>query len=138
MLIVSLTVVTPGWSEGWLKTLKSVSVPHLNGVPINQLPGMDRLAPDVLEAIGKGPVGRTIFVRNLAYTVDEAKIKEVFGMAGTIQDIELVKDKDGKFRGFGTITFAQVDTLRQTEIQSVNTPREPGHLLHNILRYPRY
>ena len=40
-------------------------MPHLNGVPINQLPGMDRLAPDVIEAIGKGPVGRTIFVRNL-------------------------------------------------------------------------
>ena len=83
-------------------------MPHLNGVPINQLPGMERLSPDVLEAIGKGPVGRSIFVRNLAYTVEEQKIREVFGMAGTIQKVELVFDKDGKSRGFGTITFAQV------------------------------
>ena len=87
-------------------------MPHLNGVPINQLPGMDRLAPDVMEAIGKGPLGRTIFVRNLDYKVDIEKTKEVFGMAGTIQDVELIKDKDGKSRGFGTIMYAQVYILR--------------------------
>ena len=85
------------------------SVPMLNGVPINQLPGMVRLGPDVLEAIGKGPIGRTIFVRNLAYTVEEKKVREVFGMAGTIQDVDLIKDKEGKSRGFGTITYAQVE-----------------------------
>jgi len=29
-------------------------------------------------------------------------------MAGTIQDIEIIKDKEGKSRGFGTITYSQV------------------------------
>lgn len=83
-------------------------VPMLNGQPITQLPGMERLHPDVLEAIGKGPVGRTVFVRNLAYSVDEQKCREVFGMAGTIQSVDLVQDREtGKTKGFGTITFAQ-------------------------------
>ena len=84
-------------------------VPMLNGQPITSLPGMERLHPEVLEAIGKGPVGRTVFVRNLAYTVDEQKCREVFGMAGTIQSVDLVSDREtGKTKGFGTITFAQV------------------------------
>jgi len=83
-------------------------VPMLNGQPITSLPGMERLHPEVLEAIGKGPVGRTVFVRNLAYTVDEQKCREVFGMAGTIQSVDLVSDREtGKTKGFGTITFAQ-------------------------------
>ena len=87
-------------------------VPMLNGQPITSLPGMERLHPEVLEAIGKGPVGRTVFVRNLAYTVDEQKCREVFGMAGTIQSVDLVSDREtGKTKGFGTITFAQVNII---------------------------
>lgn len=90
---------------------------------------MERLGPDVLEAIGKGPIGRTIFVRNLAYTVEEKKVREVFGMAGTIQDVDMIMDKEGKPRGFGTITFAQVENCWNLIIWGVRTKRNI-----NILR----
>ena len=86
-----------------------ILVPMLNGVPITDIPEFERLSPDALEAIGKGPVGRTVFVRNLAYTVDENKCREVFGMAGNIISVDLVQDREtGKTKGFGTITFQQV------------------------------
>lgn len=87
-------------------------VPMLNGIPITELPEFERLSPEALEAIGKGPVGRTVFVRNLAYTVDENKCREVFGMAGNIISVDLVQDREtGKTKGFGTITFQQVSTF---------------------------
>ena len=90
-----------------MKTL--YSVPRLNGTPVTELPGMERLHPEILEAIGKGPIGRTVFVRNLSYDVDETKCREVFGMAGSIQSVDLVKDKEtGKTKGFGTMTYSQV------------------------------
>ena len=96
----------------WFYLIQIDLVPMLNGQPITSLPGMERLHPEVLEAIGKGPVGRTVFVRNLAYTVDEQKCREVFGMAGTIQSVDLVSDREtGKTKGFGTITFAQVNII---------------------------
>ena len=81
----------------------------LNGTPITEIPEFERLSPEAMEAIGKGPVGRTVFVRNLAYTVDENKCREVFGMAGNIISVDLVQDREtGKTKGFGTITFQQV------------------------------
>ena len=76
---------------------------------MTELPGMERLHPEILEAIGKGPIGRTVFVRNLSYDVDETKCREVFGMAGSITSVDLVKDKEtGKTKGFGTMTYSQV------------------------------
>lgn len=35
------------------------------------------------------------------------KLKEVFGMAGTVKRADVKEDKDGKSRGMGTVTFEQ-------------------------------
>ena len=87
------------------------SVPLINGRPLTEYPGLSDLSPSVMDAIGAGPVGKNIFVRNLDYKVDEDKIKEVFGLAGTVEEVSLTKDQDGKSRGMGVVSFSQVRVL---------------------------
>merc|ERR1712037_229126 len=82
-------------------------VPLINGRPLTEYPGLSDLSPSVMDAIGVGPVGKNIFVRNLDYKVDEDKIKEVFGLAGTVEEVSLTKDQDGKSRGMGVVSFSQ-------------------------------
>jgi RNA recognition motif-containing protein len=41
----------------------------------------------------------------LDYKVDAKKLKQVFKMAGKVQDLDLSVDKDGNSRGFATITY---------------------------------
>ncbi|CAG5111630.1 Oidioi.mRNA.OKI2018_I69.chr2.g5915.t2.cds [Oikopleura dioica] len=85
----------------------SHQVPMINGRPLTEYPGFDNLSPSVMDAIGAGPVGKNIFVRNLDYKVDEDKMKEVFGLAGTVEEVSLTKDQDGKSRGMGVVSFSQ-------------------------------
>jgi RNA recognition motif-containing protein len=37
--------------------------------------------------------------------VNERKLEEIFSMAGKIINSEIKKDRDGRSRGFGTVTF---------------------------------
>lgn len=37
--------------------------------------------------------------------MDEKKLREVFKLAGRVVGIDLLTDKDGKSRGFGTVEF---------------------------------
>lgn len=41
----------------------------------------------------------------LDYKADQAKIKEVFKMAGKVRNIDLAVDKDGNSRGFAVIEY---------------------------------
>ena len=43
----------------------------------------------------------------LDFKVGWKKLKEVFGMAGTVKRADVKEDKDGKSRGMGTVTFEQ-------------------------------
>lgn len=42
----------------------------------------------------------------LDYKVDDAKLREVFGLAGKVVDAEVVKDRDGRSRGFGVLKMS--------------------------------
>ena len=43
----------------------------------------------------------------LDFKVGWKKLKEVFGMAGTVKRADVKEDKDGKSRGMGIVTFEQ-------------------------------
>ncbi|XP_068622398.1 myelin expression factor 2-like [Battus philenor] len=51
------------------------------------------------------PLVKKVFVANLDYKADRAKIKEVFKMAGKVYNIDLAVDKDGNSRGFAVIEY---------------------------------
>jgi hypothetical protein len=42
----------------------------------------------------------------LDYKVDDAKLREVFRLAGKVVVAEVVKDRDGRSRGFGVLQMS--------------------------------
>jgi len=64
------------------------------------------LSPQFLESLGiDGPLHNRLFIANLAYSVDEKKLREVFRLAGRVVTAELNRDKDGKSRGHAVIEY---------------------------------
>ncbi|RXG68925.1 Polyadenylate-binding protein, cytoplasmic and nuclear [Armadillidium vulgare] len=64
------------------------------------------LSVQFLESLGiDGPLVDRVFVANLDYSVHEDTLKELFSIAGKVIDVELVKDDEGKSKGFGFIEF---------------------------------
>jgi len=45
------------------------------------------------------------FTLQLAFSVDEDKLREVFRLAGRLVSVEVTKDRDGKSRGYGLVEF---------------------------------
>ncbi|XP_062559130.1 myelin expression factor 2 [Armigeres subalbatus] len=59
-----------------------------------------------LEGLGiQGPLHTRIFIANLDYKVDAKKLKQVFKMAGKVQNVDLSVDKDGNSRGFAVVEY---------------------------------
>lgn len=52
-----------------------------------------------------------LIVKNLPKTVSEQKVRELFGQKGTITDVQL-KYKNGKFRQFGFVGFADEESAQ--------------------------
>lgn len=46
-----------------------------------------------------------LYVGNIAFECDEKDIYEVFSQAGSVGDVSLVRDDEGKVRGFGFVTM---------------------------------
>lgn len=81
-------------------------------------------------------MNKKLYVGNLDWGIDDAKLKEVFSEAGEIVDAVVIKDKySGKSRGFGFVEFADeeaakkaIDTFNGKEIEGravvVNEARE--------------
>lgn len=59
-----------------------------------------------LEGLGiQGPLHTRIFIANLDYKVDAKKLKQVFKLAGKVQNVDLSVDKDGNSRGFAVVEY---------------------------------
>jgi len=55
---------------------------------------------------------RTLFVGRLDYEVTEDKLEREFGYYGAVSSVKLVRDKDGKSRGYGFIEFEREGDMR--------------------------
>ncbi len=55
----------------------------------------------------------TLFVGRLAYEVTERKLLREFETFGPIKDVKLVKDKDGKSRGYAFVEFELEEDMKR-------------------------
>lgn len=55
---------------------------------------------------------RTLFVGRLDYEVTEDKLEREFGYYGAVSSVKLVRDKDGKSRGYGFVEFEREGDMR--------------------------
>ncbi|EYU34147.1 hypothetical protein ABFS82_01G110600 [Erythranthe guttata] len=56
--------------------------------------------------VGKWDNRRKLFVLNLPWAFSVVDIKKLFGECGVVDDVEIIKQKDGKSRGFAFVTMA--------------------------------
>ncbi|XP_061374855.1 30 kDa ribonucleoprotein, chloroplastic [Gastrolobium bilobum] len=47
-----------------------------------------------------------LYVFNIPWSLSSSDIKELFGQCGTVTDVEIIKNKNGKSRGFAFVTMA--------------------------------
>ncbi|KAL2901365.1 RNA-binding protein CP31B chloroplastic [Bienertia sinuspersici] len=52
---------------------------------------------------------RKLYVVNLPWSLSSDDLKNLFGQCGTVKDVELIRDKGGKNRGYGFVTMASGD-----------------------------
>ena len=58
-----------------------------------------------------------IYVGNLAYTVDNAQLVQVFGAFGEVVDAHIVTDRDtGRSKGFGFVEMASEQDMQKAII----------------------
>lgn len=56
---------------------------------------------------------KTIYVRNLSYTVERSDMENIFKDCGEIVDIRLHTDREGKFKGHAHVQFATADAAQK-------------------------
>ncbi len=70
-----------------------------------------------------------VYVGNLAYSIDENKLEELFSSYGEIKEVVVIKDKfSGRSKGFGFITFADAETASKA-ISEMNGKEIEGRAL---------
>ncbi|KAI3918502.1 hypothetical protein MKX01_041822 [Papaver californicum] len=55
---------------------------------------------------------KKLYVVNIPWTVSVADMKSLFGECGTVTDVEIIKQRDGRNRGFAFITMATGEEAR--------------------------
>ncbi|KAE8726835.1 ubiquitin carboxyl-terminal hydrolase 21-like isoform X1 [Hibiscus syriacus] len=80
------------------------------------------------EKTQKPNVKRKLFVLNLprAYTV--ADIKDLFSQCGNVKDVEIIKEKDGKSRGFSFVTMASGEEA-QAAVDKLDSHEVSGRII---------
>ena len=61
---------------------------------------------NVIDAVQSGQLSDTVFIANIDYTMKWQELKDLFKMAGRVNNVKMVEDSDGKSKGYGTIVFA--------------------------------
>lgn len=77
----------------------------------------------------KGNFRRKLFVVNLPWSYSVDDIKKVFGECGTVTDVEIIKEKDGKNKGFAFVTMENGE-----QAQAVIDKFDCHELLGRIIR----
>ena len=55
-----------------------------------------------------------VYVGNLAYSIDDEKLKEAFSSYGEIEEATVIKDKySGRSKGFGFVTFKDDESAKK-------------------------
>ncbi len=54
-----------------------------------------------------------IFVKNLDEAIDEEKLKEMFSPYGEIKSVAVMRNEEGKSKGFGFVNFAEPEEAQK-------------------------
>jgi RNA recognition motif-containing protein len=74
-------------------------------------------------------MGRKLYVGNLPYEAGETELQELFGRAGTVESVNVVRDQmSGRARGFAFVEMS-TDEEAQKAIRELNATQLGGRSL---------
>jgi len=74
-------------------------------------------------------MGKKLYVGNLAYSIDDGSLTQIFGAHGTVQSAQVIMDRDtGRSKGFGFVEMGS-DQEAQAAIQALNGTEVEGRTL---------
>jgi RNA recognition motif-containing protein len=74
-------------------------------------------------------MGRKLYVGNLAYSVTDSTLEQLFGQHGTVQSAQVIMDRDtGRSKGFGFVEMGS-DQEAQAAIQALSGKEVEGRAL---------
>ena len=74
-------------------------------------------------------MGKKLYVGNLAYSVTDSTLEQLFGQHGTVQSAQVIMDRDtGRSKGFGFVEIGS-DAEAQAAIQALNGKEVDGRSL---------
>jgi RNA recognition motif-containing protein len=74
-------------------------------------------------------MGKKLYVGNLAYSIDDSSLQQLFGAHGTVQSAQVIMDRDtGRSKGFGFVEMGG-DAEAQAAIQALNGAEVEGRTL---------
>ena len=74
-------------------------------------------------------MGKKLYVGNLAYTVNDSTLQQLFGAHGTVQSAQVIMDRDtGRSKGFGFVEMGS-DQEAQAAIKALNLKEVDGRSL---------
>jgi len=74
-------------------------------------------------------MGRKLYVGNLAYSVSDGALQQMFAAYGSVQSAQVIKDRDsGRSKGFGFVEMAE-ESAAQAAISALNGAERDGRTL---------
>jgi len=74
-------------------------------------------------------MGKKLYVGNLAYTMSEGALEQLFAAHGTVQSVQIIMDRDtGRSKGFAFVEMGS-DQEAQAAIQALNLQQVEGRAL---------
>jgi RNA recognition motif-containing protein len=74
-------------------------------------------------------MGKKLYVGNLAYTVTDSDLAQLFGAHGTVQSAQVIMDRDsGRSKGFGFVEMNSAEEA-QAAIAALNGQQHGGRAL---------
>jgi len=82
-----------------------------------------------LFSLRRPSMGKKLYVGNLAYTISDSDLQQVFAPHGTVQSAQVIMDRDtGRSKGFGFVEMGS-DAEAQAAIQALNGSEIEGRTL---------
>ncbi|KAK7308438.1 hypothetical protein VNO77_42043 [Canavalia gladiata] len=73
--------------------------------------------PKMLVALKEqNAASKTIYTKNLSYSVEQADLENLFKECGEIVDVRLHTDHEGRFKGFGHVEFATTEAAQKISV----------------------
>jgi RNA recognition motif-containing protein len=74
-------------------------------------------------------MGKKLYVGNLAYSITDSDLQQIFAPHGSVQSAQVIMDRDtGRSKGFGFVEMGS-DQEAQTAIQALNGAELDGRTL---------